>query len=104
MTWVYLGIAIIFEVLATLSLRKLADGARTWVVPVIAGYVIAFTMLSLTLGTGMPLGVAYGIWAAAGVALIAIAGRIIFKEPISRVMALGLLCIAGGVLLVQLGQ
>lgn len=51
----------------------------------------------------MALGVAYGIWAAAGVALTAILSRILFKEPLTWVMGLGIILIAGGVLLIELG-
>ena len=51
----------------------------------------------------MPLGVAYGIWAAAGVALTAIGSRVFFKEPLTRVMVLGIALIMAGVLLVELG-
>ncbi len=51
----------------------------------------------------MALGVAYGIWAASGVALTAILARVIFHEPLTRTMALGILLIAVGVLTVELG-
>jgi small multidrug resistance pump len=51
----------------------------------------------------MALGVAYGIWAAAGVALTAVASRIFFKETITAVMMVGLGLIIGGVLLIELG-
>jgi small multidrug resistance pump len=64
---------------------------------------VAFTFLTLTLQQGMALGVAYGIWAAAGVALTAVASRIFFKETITAVMMVGLGLIIGGVLLIELG-
>jgi small multidrug resistance pump len=51
----------------------------------------------------MPLGVAYGIWAAAGVALTAVIGRLLFKEPFTWLMGLGILLIVGGVLCIELG-
>ena len=52
---------------------------------------------------GVSLGVAYGIWAASGVALTAILARVIFHEPLTRTMALGILFIAVGVLTVEIG-
>jgi len=70
---------------------------------VVAGYVLAFTLLGQVLRRGMSLGVAYGIWAASGVALTAILARVIFHEPLTRTMALGILLIAVGVLTVELG-
>ncbi|MGX5358925.1 DMT family transporter [Kocuria sp. KH4] len=103
MAWLYLAGAILTEVAATLSLRVAADGRSRWYAAVVAGYLLAFTLLALALRHGLGLGVAYGIWAAAGVALTAVAGRLLFDEPLSRVMVLGIALIMGGVLLIELG-
>ena len=102
MAWVYLVFAIIFEVGATLSLRPAVDNKR-WYIPVAIGYTVAFSLLSLTLSEGMALGVAYGIWSATGVALTAILSRLVFKEPLTWVMGVGLALIMSGVLLIELG-
>ena len=51
----------------------------------------------------MGIGVAYGIWAAAGVALTALVSRFVFKEPITRVMWCGMALIAVGVVLIEGG-
>lgn len=104
MSWVFLGLAIAFEVGGTLSLKLFSQGRPRWLVPVALGYAASFVMLSFTLRAGMPLGAAYGIWTAAGVALIAAAGHVFFSEPIGRLSAVGLACIAGGVMLVELGR
>jgi small multidrug resistance pump len=103
MSWVYLALAIVSEVAATLSLRVASQGKNLWYAPVGVGYGAAFTFLTLALAGGIPLGVAYGIWAAAGVALTAIASRLLFKEPLTRVMGLGIVLIIAGVLLIELG-
>ena len=66
------------------------------------GYVFAFTLLALSLSEGIPLGIAYGIWAAVGVGLTAILSRVIYKEPLTKVMLLGILLILGGILLIEL--
>lgn len=102
MAWIFLIGAIIFEVAATLSLRMAVDNKR-WYVAVAAGYLAAFTMLTLTLANGIALGVAYGIWAASGVALTAILSKVLFKEPFTSLMGLGIILIIGGVLLIELG-
>ena len=39
----------------------------------------------------------------AGVALTAILSRVLFQEPLTRVMSLGIALILGGVLLIELG-
>lgn len=103
MAWIFLVGAILTEVTATLSLKAAVGGKKLWYLPVALGYAAAFTCLSFALQHGMPLGVAYGIWAAAGVALTAIAGRLIYKEPFTWVMAAGIALVMGGVLLVETG-
>lgn len=103
MEWGFLIGAILSEVGATLALRMATTGPARWYVGVGVGYVVAFVLLSFALDAGLPLGVAYGIWAAVGVALTAIASRFLFDEPLTRVMAAGIGLIIGGVLLVELG-
>lgn len=102
--WGYLTIAIVCEVMAALCLRMAVSSRKAWYALVVAGYLIAFWMLSFTLAAGMPLAVAYGVWTAAGVALTAVAGKYLFKEPFTWVMALGIALIIGGVLLVEFGR
>lgn len=103
MQYVLLMGAIASEVTGTLALRVAAGGRRAFYGVVLIGYVVAFTMLSASLQHGMPLGVAYGIWAAAGVALTAAASRILFREPLTPTMLTGMGLIVAGVLLVELG-
>ncbi|OSP07317.1 DMT family transporter [Microbacterium sp. LEMMJ01] len=95
--------AIVGEVTGTVSLRLASDGKKPWWIGVALGYVFAFTMLSVVLAQGVPLGIAYGIWAAAGVAITAVLSRIFFKEPLTWVMSIGIVLIIGGVLLIELG-
>lgn len=104
MSWGFLVGAILFEVAATAALRA-SDGGRErrWLPGVLLGYVVSFTFLTFSLRAGMPVGVAYGVWSAAGVALTALLARAIFGDPLTRTMVLGLGLIAGGVLLVELG-
>lgn len=103
MAYLFLSIAIVAEVGGTLSLRMAAVGRKRWYAVVAPCYVIAFAMLALVLQRGMHVGVAYGIWAAAGVALTAFFAWVFFDEPLTWVMGLGLIAIVGGVLLVELG-
>ena len=98
-----LGVAILCEVGGTVSLRMVSVGSRLWWLGVAAGYAVAFSLLGVVLVEGMPLGVAYGIWAAAGVALTALISRVFFKEPLTWIMGAGLALIVGGVLLIETG-
>lgn len=101
--WLFLAVAVLAEVAGTLSLRRAAAGFRAWYAAVAVGYLLAFSALATSLAEGMPLGVAYGIWAAAGVALTAVGSRVFFGEPLTRVMVAGIVLIMAGVLLVELG-
>jgi small multidrug resistance pump len=101
-TWLLLGCAIVCEVTASLSLKRALDVPAMYAV-VAAGYVAAFVLLTLTLKQGLGIGVAYGIWAACGVALTAVASRVVFGEPLTGLMLAGIVLIIGGVLLVELG-
>lgn len=102
--YVALAGAIGIEVAATLGMRQ-SDGfrKRRWIAPVIGGYAVSYALLYVSLAHGMPLGIAYGIWAASGVALTAILARKIFKEPLTLVMGIGIALMISGVVLVELG-
>ncbi|MFI5607552.1 DMT family transporter [Amycolatopsis sp. NPDC051903] len=103
--YLYLALAIGAEVTATISL-KLSDGFSK-VLPsvlVAVGYGVAFFALSRVLKLGLPIGVAYALWAAVGVALVAIIGVLFLKEPVNLVMAGGLVLVIGGVVLIEVGS
>lgn len=103
MTWVLLLIAITSEVAATLSLKGSASVPALYAV-VVLGYLASFVFLALVLRRGMGLGVAYGIWGATGVAVTAVLSAVIFGEALTALMVVGLLCIIGGVVLVETGS
>ena len=101
--WWALAVAILIEVVATLSLRA-SDGFRkkAWIAPVTLGYLASFYLLWLSLSLGMPVGIAYGIWTACGVALVAVIARYLFSEPLTWVMVLGIGLIVAGVLTIEM--
>lgn len=101
--WLFLALAIVCEVTASLSLKAALDTPAFYAL-VTVGYLAAFTLLALVLRAGMALGVAYGIWGACGVALTACLSALIFGEPITVLMGVGIVVIVGGVLLVELGS
>lgn len=101
--WLLLLGAIIAEVLGTMSLRAAVDHS-VWSISVITGYLIAFMLLGLALGQGIPIGVAYGMWAAGGVALVAVLGAIIFGETLSITAIIGVVTIIAGVYIIQTGE
>src|SRR5699024_12873072 len=65
---------------------------------------VAFLLLGLALGRGIPVGIAYGIWAGAGIALVAVFGVVVFGETLSVTAIIGLVILVTGVYLVQTGS
>lgn len=100
--WVLLGIAIVAEVIGT-SFLKASDGfTRLWPsAVVVVSYFIAFYFLALTLKT-MPVGIAYAVWAGAGIALIALIGWVIFGQALDVPAAIGIGLIVAGIVVLQL--
>ena len=103
MVWLFLILAIVLVDDAAPSLLYAAGRRFPFSTPVVVGYLGAFFFLTQVLALGLGIGVAYGIWAASGVALTAVASKFLFNEPFTWVMALGIALIIGGVLLVELG-
>ena len=102
-TRVLLAGAILTEVTATLSLRASQDH-RLWLLVVAAGYASSFVLLTRVLRAGMPVGVAYGIWGALGTAITAAVAAVIFGDPFTGPVVLGIGLIIAGVLLVEFGS
>jgi len=101
--WWLLAGAIATEVTGTLALRGALD--RPWLYAVtVVGETTSFYLLVKVLQTGMPLGVAYGVWSALGVAATAVMSSVLFGEQFTLVMVGGLVLILGGVLLVEAGS
>lgn len=104
MAYVFLSLAILSEVAATVSLQ-LSDGfSRVGPsIVVVIGYVAAFALLSQALTRGLSLGVAYGTWAAVGVALVAVIGAGFLGQTLNWVQVGGVVLVIGGVLALELG-
>jgi small multidrug resistance pump len=103
-TWLFLAGAILTEVVATTAL-KLSEGFTKLVpsIVVVVGYVTAFGLLSQALTRGMAIGVAYGVWSAVGVALVAIVGAAFLGESMTWVQVGGIALVIAGVLALELG-
>ena len=92
-----LGSAILFELIATSSL-KASDGF-TRLVPAgmtVVGYAASFYLLSLTLKR-MDVSVVYAIWSGAGTALMAVVGYFAFAEQLPPLKVASISLIVMGV-------
>ncbi len=105
MGYLFLAIAIAAEVVATTFL-KLTSGERQvwWAYPIVGvGYILSFVMLSQTLSKGVPLGIAYALWAGIGVVLVAVISWIVFHETLTWQQLVGMVLVIGGVVLLEAG-
>ncbi|MEI8186123.1 MAG: multidrug efflux SMR transporter [Chlorobiaceae bacterium] len=97
MHWLYLIMAILFEVSGTTSM-KMSNGF-TKLAPtlfIFFFYGLSFTFLSLTLRV-LPIALTYAIWSALGTAIITVIGVLWFGESISAIKIISLLLIIIGV-------
>lgn len=97
MKYLYLALAIIFEVIGSSSM-KASDGFTKWLPTTIVAiaYLICFYFLSLTLKS-MPLGLAYAIWGGLGIVLTALISVLIFKQSLDLPAIIGVILIVSGV-------
>ena len=101
MKWLYLIIAVIFEVIATSALKE--SNSFTKLVPslsVIIGYSISFYFLSLTL-KNLSIGTTYAIWSGLGILLICLVGYFRYGQNLDFPAIIGILFIGIGILIIR---
>jgi small multidrug resistance pump len=101
MNWVYLGLAIVSEVIGTSAL-KASDGLTRLGPSLLAmiGFAVALYFLSLTLRT-IPVGVAYAIWSGAGIVVISLIGYFGFGQALDPAALVGIGLIMTGVVVIN---
>jgi small multidrug resistance pump len=101
-SYLYLGLAIVAEVIATSALKASDEFTRVGPAMVtVAGYAIAFYFLSLTLKV-IPVGIAYAVWSGLGIVLISAIGVLVFRQPLDLAAIVGLALIIAGVAVLNL--
>lgn len=103
MPFVLLGLAIAFEVTATLAMR--ASEGFTRLVPsliVVVGYLISFVFMAKAL-TSLNVGPVYAIWSALGTIGAFAGGVLLFDEPVRPATIAGAVIIVLGVVVMNLG-
>ncbi|WP_224703272.1 SMR family transporter [Devosia aquimaris] len=99
---IYLGIAIVGEVIATSFLR--ASQGFTQLVPsvvVVLGYGITFYFFSLALQT-IPVGIGYAIWSGVGIVLVSLIAYFAYGQTLDLPALIGMALILAGVLVINL--
>lgn len=100
--WLWLGVAIVAEVIATSALKATAGFSRP--VPsaiVVVGYGVAFYCLSLAL-QAIPVGITYAVWSGVGIVLITLIAWLLYGQALDAAALVGLALIVAGVLVLQL--
>jgi small multidrug resistance pump len=96
-----LFLAIVFEVIATSSLKACEQFSK--LVPsavVVIGYGAAFYFFSVSLKS-VPVGLAYAVWSALGIVLVTIAGIFLYKQVPDLPAVIGIALIIVGVIVIQ---
>ena len=85
MSWVYLILAIVMEVIGTTNM-KLSQGFTKTLpsILVFVFYGISFAFITLALKK-LDISITYAIWSGVGTALIAAIGFFYFKEPVTAI-------------------
>ncbi len=100
--YLYLGIAILGETIATSTLKSTQGLTRLWPTAVVAvGYAVAFYLLSVIVQT-LPVGIVYAIWSGAGIVLVTIAGCLWLRQTLDMPALIGIGLILLGVLVINL--
>jgi small multidrug resistance pump len=101
-SYVYLLLAIVFEIIATTFLKK-SEGFSKVLPSIITviGYSAAFYFLSLTLKQ-IPVGVTYAIWSGVGIVFITLIGIVVFKQIPDLPAITGIILIIIGVMIINL--
>jgi len=97
MGWLYLSIAIVFEVVGTITM-KYSDGfSRLWPsIFMFVFYGVSFTSLNFALQY-LQVGKVYATWSGIGIVLITMAGYFIFQERLTLLAMLWIGVIMVGV-------
>ncbi|MEO0485120.1 MAG: multidrug efflux SMR transporter [Pseudomonadota bacterium] len=97
----YLIAAIAFEVVGTSALKASEQFTKVWPASLtVAAYAVSFVLLSFSLRT-IPVGIAYAIWSAFGIVLIAGIGLVVFGQKLDLAAVIGLSMIVGGVVVIH---
>lgn len=101
MKYLYLAVAIVFEVIGS-SFIKASDGfTKLWpTVLTFIAFVICFYALSIALRS-IPLGIAYASWAGLGIVLTALVSVFVFKQSVDLPAILGMGLIIAGVIVIN---
>lgn len=102
MNHLFLFVAVVFEVIATSTLKATEGFTRLWPSLItIGGYALAFYFLSLPVRT-IPVGIVYALWCGIGIVLVTLVGWVVLKQPLDAAALAGMGLILAGVVTINL--
>lgn len=98
----FLALAVVFEVIATSALKATNGFTNLWPSLVsVFGYGVAFYCLAQTLRS-MHVGVAYALWCAGGIVLVALIGWLWYKQTLDVPAIIGMALVLAGTIVISL--
>jgi small multidrug resistance pump len=100
--WLYLGVAIVAEVIATSALKASASFTRPAPATIVViGYGVAFYCLARALEV-LPVGITYAVWSGVGMVLVTLIAWFLYRQALDLPALFGLALILAGVLVLNL--
>ena len=98
-----LGLSVLFEVFGT-TFMKMSEGFThpAFGLATAACYVTSFVLLTLAL-KHLSLGMAYGIWGGVGTLLTTLVGIVVWNDPFSAIVGIGMVAVVAGIALLSKG-
>ncbi|AXK24559.1 multidrug/spermidine efflux SMR transporter subunit MdtJ [Serratia marcescens] len=101
--WIFLGLAIMTEIIGTLSMKYASvNGGMIGHIVMYVMITASYVLLSVAVKR-VALGVAYALWEGIGILFITLFSVLWFDEPISALKVLGLATLIAGIMLVKSG-
>lgn len=101
--WLLVAASVVAEVIGTVALKH-SDGFSRLLPSGAAAscYALAIWLMAVAMRQ-LEMGITYAVWAASGTAATALVGIAFFGEQVGLVNAMGLVCVVGGVVMLNLG-
>jgi small multidrug resistance pump len=101
--WLLVAASVVVEVIGTVAL-KYSDGFSKLIPTAGAAtcYAVAIWLMAVAM-RHLEMGITYAVWAASGTAATALVGIALFGENAGLIKTLGLVCVIGGVVMLNVG-
>lgn len=106
MSWFFLLMGVMAEALSHVALKATDGFSLSKPVPaalVIAGHLAAFLFLGQAM-KDLPVGIVHSLWAGLAIVTVSLISTFVYRQHLDTTVWIGMLMIAGGVVLINLSQ